>query len=291
MSRSKFGENDQIGALNYITQEDVVASAKLVKKGRVFSLMHVLEDEMPVNWFHKDFIYYTFRSAPEMLKYFDSTFANKNRISFTNTRMELSDHTGTHIDGLNHAAIGYSLYNGVDAREVTTTRGTMKLGIDTMPPIVTRGLLLDLTQWHRYESPEVITVADLEHALSAEKIEIRRGDVVLVNTGWERFWKTDNKKYVTSMPGIGVDAAKWLVSKEVAAVGSDTQSVEVEPNEKEGEDGRVHQILITENGIPLIENMKLSELSSARVYEFLFVCTPLKIKGGTGSPVHPVAIS
>jgi kynurenine formamidase len=288
---SKFGKDDQLGALNYIARESTAAAVRLVRNGRIFSLMHMLEDEIPVNWFHKDFIYHTYRSAPEMLKYFDSVFPNKNRISFTNIRMEMSDHTGTHIDGLNHATIGYSLYNDVDVRDVTTTRGTSRLGIENMLPIVTRGVLIDMTLLHVYDGPQAIPVSDIERVISIENIQIRRGDAVLIYTGWERFWKTDNQRYVSSMPGIGVEAASWLASQEVATVGSDTQSVEVEPNEEPGVDGRVHQILITENGIPLIENMKLSELASAKVYEFLFVCTPLKIRGATGSPVHPIAIS
>jgi len=92
------------------------------------------------------------------------------------------------------------------------------------------------------------------------------------------------------MPGIGVEAAEWLASRGVVAVGNDTQSVEVEPKEDREQDGVVHQILIVKNGTRPIENMKLSELSRAREYEFLFICTPLRIRGGIGSPVNPVAV-
>jgi len=291
MKGNKFGANDQIGAMNYVTQESILSALRLVRQGRVFSLSHLLEDGMPVNWFHQDFIYSTYRSAPEMLEYFSRTFPNKNKITFTNVRMEMSDHTGTHIDGLNHAAIGNEFYNGVDTREVTTTRGTKKLGIETMPPLISRGLLADMTLTKRYDSREVIGVSDIRRVLQLEGVSVTNGDSVLIHTGWERFWRRDNQKYLASMPGIGVDAANWLASKEVVCVGSDTQSVEVEPNEDPSGDGIVHQILITRNGIHLIENMKLSELAMAKVYEFLFICIPMKVRGGTGSPVHPIAIA
>jgi kynurenine formamidase len=285
-----FGDDDELGALNYITPRTVMDAIKLVRKGKVFSLSHILEEGMPVNWFHQDFLYFTFRSAPEMLEYFSSKFRNKNRITFTNLRMEMSDHTGTHIDGLNHAAIGNRFYGGFDTRKLTTARGTKKLGIDTMPPLVSRGVLVDMTLHKKYDSREVIRTRDIEAVLSVESVAIRRGDTVLVHTGWERFWKRDNERFLNSMPGIGVEAAEWLASRGVVAVGSDTQSVEVEPNEDREQDGIVHQILIVKNGVHLIENMKLSELSRAREYEFLFTCTPLKIRGGTGSPVNPIAI-
>lgn len=291
MKTNRFGVSDELGAMNYITPKSVTAALKLGRSGRVFSLGHVLEDQMPLNWFHQDFIYSTYRSAPEMLKFFNSIFPNKNKVSFTNVRMDMSDHTGTHIDGLNHAAIGYRFYNGVDTRKATTTRGTNTMGIETMPPLISRGVLLDMTLIHRYDSREVINVNDMKNVLSLEHVSITHGDTILIYTGWERFWKKDNQKFVSSMPGIGVKSARWLASKEVVAVGSDTQSVEVEPNEDKRNDGIGHQILIVKNGIHLIENMKLSELARAKIYEFLFICVPLKIKGGTGSPVHPVAVA
>jgi kynurenine formamidase len=291
MKASGFGRDDELGAMNRVTKQSVLAALRLPKTGRVFTLAHVLEDGMPVNWFHQDFVYSTYRSVPEMLEHFSRAFPNKNRISFANLRMEMSDHTGTHLDGLNHAAIGNTLYNGVDAKEVTTSRGTSRLGIETMPPLFSRGILLDMTLLKRYDSREVFGVTELSKVLKEEKVRMIPGDSVLIYTGWERFWKTNNRKFVTSMPGIGVKAARWLASKKVVAVGSDTQSVEVEPNEDPRNDGIVHQILITKNGIHLIENLKLGELARAQVYEFLFVCIPMKIKGGTGSPVHPVAVA
>lgn len=276
--------------MNLQNPKSVIAALRLAKTGRVFSLAHTLEDGMPVNWFHQDFIYSTYRSAPEMLEFFSRTFANSNRITFTNLRMEMSDHTGTHIDGLNHAAIGNEFYNGVDTRKVTTARGTKKLGIETMPPLLSRGVLLDMTLNRRYDRREAITVADCHRVLAKEGASVKEGDTVLLYTGWERFWKADNQKFLASMPGIGVEAAEWLASRRVVAVGSDTQSVEIEPNENPSEDGVVHQILITKNGIHLIENLKLGELAGAKAYEFLFVCLPLKIRGGTGSPIHPIAV-
>ena len=282
---------DEIGAMNYVTEKSVLRALGLAKKGRVFSLAHILEDGMPVNWFHQDFIYSTFRSSPEVLEYFSSTFPNKNKISYTNVRMEMTDHTGTHIDGLNHAAIGHRFYNGVDTREVTTTRGTKRLGIETMPPLVSRGVLIDMTLTKKYDSAKAVSLAEIEEVLELERTSVQKGDTVLLYTGWERFWKKDNLKYVTTAPGIGVEAASWMISKHVIVVGADTFSVEVIPNEDPTGDGLVHQMLITKNGIHLIENMRLNELAREKVYEFAFVCLPLRIRGGTGSPIHPIAIA
>ncbi len=274
---AKFGRGDEVGAMNFVTPRKVAEAAGLVKAGRVYSLSHLLEDGMPMNWFHQDFLYSTYRSAPEMLEYFSRTFPNKNRITFTNTRMDLSDHSGTHIDGLNHAAIGNRFYNGIDTRKVTTARGTSRLGIETMPPLVSRGVLADMTLQHSYSTRESISAGDLEAVLEEEGVAVARGDAFLIYTGWERHWKSDNKKYLESMPGIGAGAARWLARQGVVTVGSDTQSVEVEPNDDPAGDGLVHQILIVRNGVHLIENMKLSALAKAKAYQFLFVCRPLRI--------------
>ena len=290
-TNSRWGPQDEIGAMNLVHPKSVAAAAKLAVRGKVYSLSHVLEDGMPLNWFHQDFVYSTFRSVPEMLAKFDGTFANKNRISFMNMRMEMADHSGTHIDGLNHAAIGYRLYNHVDARKVTGTRGTSRLGMETMPPLISRGVLADMTLLRRYGPGETIQAADIRRVLKLEGVKIGQGDSLLLFTGWEEYWRTDNKKYLESMPGIGVGAAEWLVGKDVVAVGSDTQSVEVEPNEDPDSDAVVHQILIVKNGIHLIENLRLSHLAKSKSYEFMFICLPLKISGGTGSPVNPVAVT
>jgi Putative cyclase len=135
-----WGTNDEIGALNGITPDIILSSIRLVKKGKVLSLGQTYETNMPAVWFHGPFFYSTYRNAENCLKLFKEF---RNELGSTVCRYELSDHTGTHVDPLNHAAKRYTLYNGFDIRKITTDSGTTKLGIDTMPPVFTRGILLD----------------------------------------------------------------------------------------------------------------------------------------------------
>ncbi|MDH2899775.1 MAG: cyclase family protein [archaeon] len=288
---SIWGKEDELGAMNLLSAKKITEAARLVKQGRVFNLAHTLEDGMPLNPFHSDFLYFTYRDTDEALMMINKQIANSNKVSYMNLRMEMSDHTGTHVDGLNHVSINGQMYNGKDARRLTSRRGTMKLGMETMPPIFSRGVLADMTLIKKTLSKGAITPYELKKVLKIENVSVRSGEVLLVYTGWEQLWMKNNSKFVSFMPGIDVDTANWLANVGVVAVGSDTQSVEVEPNEDPSEDGIVHQILLAKNGIHLIENMVLSELAAKKVYEFLFVCVPLKIKGGTGSPVSPIAIS
>jgi kynurenine formamidase len=288
---SRWGKEDQVGALNLITADSVFSALRLVRKGKVFDLSHFLEEGMPLNWFHSDFLYSTFRDISHARSLIDKLSPNKNKASYMNLRMDTSDHAGTHIDALNHAAIDGLFYNGNDYRKISTVRGTTRLGIETMPPLISRGVLVDITLIKKKGERYVITPQDLKIVLRKEHVAFGLGDTLLIYTGWEKLWKKDNATFVSRMPGIGVRAANWIAKIGAVAVGSDTQSVEVVPNENPAQEGIVHQILLAKNGIHLIENMVLSELSSAKVYEFLFICLPLKIRGGTGSPVAPVAIA
>ena len=135
-----------------------------------------------------------------------------------------------------------------------------------------------------------ISVAEIEAALAREHVTLQAGDAVLLHTGWGRLWGVDNAKYATRSPGIGVAAAEWLAKKDVLLFGADTGPVEILPNPDPQIDLPVHQIALVVNGIFLLENLKLDQLAAAHAYEFAFVVQPLKIKGGTGSTVAPIAI-
>jgi kynurenine formamidase len=159
--------------------------------------------------------------------------------------------------------------------------------------LTTRGVLVDVAAFKgvamlgdRYE----ITRADLTGALERQRTEIHAGDVVLVHTGWGSLWLTDNARFGGSAPGIGLDAARYLVEREVVLVGSDTWATEVVPNPNPDLQFPVHQLLIPQNGIYIFENLATEELARDRVYEFAFFFAPLKLKGATGSPGNPLAI-
>jgi kynurenine formamidase len=286
---SKWGAEDEVGALRNVTEAKVRSSSRMVEKGKIYALDHVLEYGVPVFKFHGDFIYSTFRRHTESLEFFRS----KNKFGAMNARLQITDHTGTHIDALNHISKGDRLYNGHKADKVIGTFGTSKLGIETTPPIFTRGVLLDIAS---YEGKDVlepnhsISAADIKGALRKDKLKIEKGDAVLIATGWAALWMVDNDKFSKTCPGINLDAGRWLAAQDVSIVGADTWNVEVTPAEKQDEFGPVHQHLLTENGIRLIENMDLEELRKDKVREFLFVCLPLRVKGGTGSPIMPIAV-
>ncbi|MDG6997204.1 MAG: cyclase family protein [Nitrososphaerota archaeon] len=279
----------EVGALNRITPEVLLSSLKIVRRGKAESLAQMYETGMPTVWFHGPFFYSTFRTVDNCLKDFKEY---TNRLGSTVCRYELSDHTGTHVDSLNHASVGHELYNGFDIREIQTDSGTTHLGIDTMPPVITRGVLLNFPEHFgtdRLEEEYEITRKDIETLLKRTKTEIRPGDAVLFYTGYCKLWMKDNAKYLGNAPGVGVNAARWLAKMKIAITGADTSSFDVvQANSKLL--FPCHQVLIKEHGIHLVENLKLDEIADQKVREFMFVCAPLKIKGGAGSPVAPIAV-
>ena len=199
------------------------------------------------------------------------------------------EHSGTHIDALAHQAENLTLHGGVHVDEgVQTSVGFRKLGIETMAPLVARGVLLDVAGDRRLEADYAITPADLERAVRAE---VRAGDVVLIRTGYGALWSSPDE-YMRAA-GVGANACRWIVSRRVSAVSADNLAFSVmhsppAPPLKVTLPG--HVLLLVRAGIPIIENLNLEELAAAKVYEFLFVCLPLKMRGATGSPVRPIAI-
>ena len=159
--------------------------------------------------------------------------------------------------------------------------------------MIARGVLIDVaalkgvdTLGDTYE----ITPQDLQQALQRQNVQLQPGDAILINTGWHKLWAKDNARYNKSCPGIGVAAAEWLAKQDPMLVGADNGPVEVNPNPDTQISLPVHQIMLVVNGIHILENLKLDELSSKKVYEFAFVMQPLKAQGFSGSTVAPVAI-
>src|SRR5438105_1431842 len=139
---------------------------------------------------------------------------------------------------------------------------------------------------HTYEIP----FNDLQETLAAKKLNLRPGDAVIIHTGWGKLWGKDNQRFRATAPDIGVAAAEWLARQDPMLVGSDNSAIEVSPNPNSQLAGPVHQIMLVVNGIHLLENMKLDEIAARRIYEFALILEPLKIQGGTGSTVAPIAI-
>jgi kynurenine formamidase len=208
--------------------------------------------------------------------------------------MYTTEHSGTHIDALCHQAEDLHVYGGreVDAT-IQTPFGFTELGVETIAPMVSRGVLLDIARYRavdRIGAGNPIRHVELETAAQKQGVSIGEGDVVLVRTGNGALWQEPN--VYLQAGGMGGSASQWLASKGVRAVGADNVAWDevgvVDPDLKVTLPG--HVILLVRSGIYIIENLFLEELARDQCYEFTFVCLPLKLRGATGSPVRPIAI-
>ena len=203
----------------------------------------------------------------------------------------MAEHSGTHIDALCHQAEDGRLYGGVEVdATVQTPYGFTVLGVDTIAPMIARGVLLDVAGSQGVERlPDGHSVTAAELAAAAEGVELRRGDVVLVRLGSGAQW--DDRPAYEAAAGIGPDASRWVADFEPLAVGADNLAWDL-PLAADPELGTLpgHTLLIVRAGIHILESLYLEELARDGVREFAFVCLPLKFQGGTGSPVRPLAL-
>lgn len=283
---SRWGAADLRGAMNLQTPAQVQKGAALIKTGRVVELGHRLEQTMP--------FFGTRRFDVHLKRTFMNPQANQRGSNEEYVVGEIAQ-VGTQFDAFPHQTIGNEVYNCVKLDEITSRDGFTRMGVDGVGQVFTRGVLIDVAGQKGvpvlpddYE----ITVADLQAALAAQgNTALEAGDVVLIRTGWEQFWGTDNARYVRTCPGIGVAAAQWLIERQPIVMGSDNWPVEVAPSKTMPHASLpVHQIALVVNGVHLLENMRLRELAEARTYAFAFNMQPLKIRGGSGSTVAPTAI-
>jgi kynurenine formamidase len=201
--------------------------------------------------------------------------------------------TGSQIDGLGHIGIDNVYYNCNKNSDFVQVDGLRKLGVEKIPPIVTRGVLLDMSAYFGAAVvPEgtAFNRKEIDEQAQRQGVEIRKGDVVLFHTGWITLVGADNKRYLSGMPGLGREGANYLASKQVVAIGSDSWGLEVMPFEKGAGVFEVHQILLAKNGIYILENMDTAELVKDQAWEFMFVVSPSRMTGGVQSLVNPVAI-
>jgi kynurenine formamidase len=281
---SPWGVADERGAGNLQGPELVLRAASLIRTGEVIELSHVLSEEIPMSpW--RQFSVHTKRTAPN---------AASNRRG-SNEELIISElgHVGTQFDGFTHQSIGDSLYNCFNVSEIETRTGFTHLGVEKVGAIMTRGVLLDVAALKNVDMlPDTyeITVEDLQQTLTRQDLELERGDAVIIHTGWGKLYGSDNARYQSTNPGIGVAAAEWLAGQSPILVGTDTSPVEVRPNPDPQLSLPIHQIMLVVNGIHLLENLMLNELAAERVDEFALIVQPLKIRGGTGSTVAPIAV-
>ena len=281
---SRWGPADQRGAANRITPQKVLEAKSLMTRGTVYQLGRAYEAAMP--------LFGTRHFSLRIPQTYGPLGSNRTMYHDEIVSAEIGQ-VGTQFDGLGHIGVGDLFYNGNDRADFSRPDGLTKLGIENVGPLVTRGVLVDVAAFKgvaRLDGGYEITLADLRGALERQRVEIRSGDVVIVHTGWGSLWKVDNAAFGASAPGVGLEAARYLVEREVVLVGSDTWATEVVPNPNSELQFPVHQLLLPRNGIYIFENLLTEELARDRVYEFAFFFAPLKLTGATGSPANPLAI-
>ncbi|MEU0876342.1 cyclase family protein [Nocardia brasiliensis] len=203
-------------------------------------------------------------------------------------------HVGTHIDALSHVSHNGELHGGIDAHQAQQGGTFSAHGAEHLPGLLRRGVLLDIARLHEVDTLPggyEITPHDLETAAGQAGVRVIAGDVVLVRTGWSRLFDDPNA-YLgaeTGVPGLGVQAAHWLGVRDVIATGSDTTAYERIPPGAGHRVLPVHRVLLVEFGIYIIEHLALEDLAASGLCEFAFLLAPLRIVGGTGSPVRPLA--
>lgn len=281
---SKWGPGDERGSMNHQKPEAVLRATRLIRTGEVVELGRVLSPTMPV-FGTRRFDLYTKRT-------FMNPGVNRRGSNEELVVTELGQ-VGTQFDAFPHQTIGDVMYNCFKLDEIASRTGFSRLGVEKVGTIFTRGVLIDLAGLKSVEmlnDAYEITVQDLEQALARQQLSLQPGDAILIHTGWGRLWGKDKGRFGRSAPGIGAAAATWLAKQDPLLVGSDNSGVEVSPNPDPELSLPVHQILLAVHGIHLLENLKLDDLAAKRAYEFAFIMQPLKIQGGTGSTVAPVAI-
>lgn len=281
---SKWGAADERGAANLMTTDSVLKAARLIRQGQVYELGKVLGPRTPTP-FGRTWTFVSQRTSGPFAR--NQATANEELVT-----TELGQ-VGTQFDGLTHVGIGEENYNCNKTASIASRGGFSKLGIEKVGALVSRGVMLDIAALKGVDILPItyeITVADLQAAIQRQGTPVGKADIVLIRTGWGRHFGSDNQTFNSGEPGIGVAAAEWLAARDIMLVGSDNWGIEVYPNPDKTLALPVHQINLAVNGIFHIENMNLEDLSRDKVYEFAFVVQPLKIRGGTGSTVAPIAI-
>lgn len=285
---SKFGPNDQIGNLNYLTPEKTLAASKLITKGKAYRLGVETNKNTPA--------YGTRTFSMTVLQ---PGQAGGGSLGPTKTTYNDDIITGwvgigSQLDGFGHAGIDNLYFNCNRAADFTMPDGLKKLGIENVPAVATRGVLLDMAGYFNTDIVKEGTAfnrAEIEGALKRQGIQsIERGDVVLFYTGWQKLVGKDNKRFISVNPGLGREGARYLASLDVAMVGADTANFEVIPFENGAGVYEVHQILLPLNGIHILENMNTEELVKDQAWEFLFTLGAARITGGVQAIINPIAI-
>lgn len=288
---SKWGPEDEIGAANYVSPEQVLMAAQLVKKGESHPLGIVIDQNTPA-----------FPPRYLQLQVVQPGQHNGRSLRpefgwdavYNDDMAQLWLGIGPQLDGLGHMGEAGTYYNCNEAADFIDISGLKKLGTHQVPPLVGRGVLLDMARYFNTEilpAGKGITAADIKAAAKAQGVEIRQGDVVLFHTGWtDGMLQSDPAAWGAGEPGLTNGAARYLASLNPMAVGADTWGVEAIPPVPGDMLFYGHVVFLKDNGIYLLETMNTGRLAQERVQEFMFVLGQARLRGTVQMIINPVAL-
>lgn len=293
---SPWGPDDELGRLNMITPQSRAEIMSKASAEQIYDLSVEYFVGMPSWQAAGDPAYQIWMTHTPRGTAIDDPMGVGDKmnahVSYTGSAISMYTHSGTHIDALNHFGINGKIYNGFSADEHLGDRGWKRTGAETIPPIVARGVLIDVAAAKGVPAlPDAyrITLEDIKLALRVQGTELRGGDVVLIRTGRMQVYG-DPKRYMSNPPGLGLDAARYLVEDGGAMIlGADNLSFEAFPSEVEGNYIPLHTYLLAQMGVPIMELVYLEDLARDGVYEFAFVGGSLKLRGADASPMRPIA--
>jgi kynurenine formamidase len=280
---SPSGADDEIGMLNHVDEAKRLQALASVRHGRLYDLGRVLDESIPV--FPGRYFRQTLVSTAHHSNTVDPV--GENEVNWVTEIVTGTMQLGTHLDALSHLQMGERGYNGWSVCELASPSGATHLGVETVPQIVTRGLLVDVPAKRgvqRLEIGDVIGVEDV-HDLEPEP-----GDAVIFHTGWGEHWQ-DGETYLSGEPGPGIELAAWLADRGVALTGCDTWSYGPVPAEHPGRPFEVPQLLNVHHGVFVVENLDTSALAADAVREFALILTHPKLRGATGAWCSPIALT
>lgn len=284
---SKYGAKDTIGAANNLSPATTAAAAKLVKLGKVYALGLVTGRDTPA------YPPRTYQIVVTQSNDGTGGTLGSNQATGNDDILMTYMGIGSQLDGLGHLGIGHRYYNGNHAKDFVAPDGLKKLGTESVPPIATRGILLDMAKLLKTKvvpAGRAFNPKDIEAAEKAAGVTIGKGDVVIFHTGWLSLATGDKKKFMGGEPGLGKEGAELLAQLGVVAVGADTWGVEAVPFEVKTEGFPVHQILLAKNGVYILEGMNTTALAADGATEFLFVLGQPRFQGAVQAVINPIAI-
>ena len=293
---SPWGPDDELGRLNLITEQSVATTLSRITSGKSYDLSVDFSIGMPS---------YDAGGEPRYIHWMVHTPrgtviddglgagpAASELVTLTADAVTIFTHSGTHIDALNHFGLHGKIYNGFESDRDLGDAGWKKSGAETIPPIIGRGVLIDVAAAKKMEVvPQSyrISADDLQEALEIQGTALEKGDIVLIRTGQMKYF-SEADRYKNNAPGVSMGAAEFLVTSGAMVLGADNLTFEMYPSEVEGNPVPVHTYLLAQHGIPILELVYLEELAKDKVYSFAFIGGPIKFQGASGAPIRPIAL-